>query len=104
MRTLIFSFLLLFSLSLQAQYNTEAKHAVRLTPSYVGYQGLSLEAAFEYFIRPKRSVILGIESTYRKGSLNNFQYRHLSLNLGYRYNFLNWKKLEFFAGHDLKKE
>lgn len=102
MKTLVFLFLLLFTVSMQAQYNPEAKHAIRLTPSYGGYKGLNLEAAYEYFIRPKHSVLIGLESNYRSRNNSNFLFRHISLNLGYRYNFLTWKKFEFFGGLDLK--
>jgi hypothetical protein len=102
MRALVFLFLLLLSLNLKAQYNKDAKHAIRLTPTFSGYHGLSLEAAYEYFIRPKHSVLLGLESNYRSRNNSNFLFRHISLNLGYRYNFLTWKKFEFFGGLDLK--
>ncbi len=49
MRALVFLFLLLFTVSMQAQYNPEAKRAIRLTPSYGGSKGLNLEAAYEFF-------------------------------------------------------
>lgn len=101
MRVLVFLFLLLLSLSLKAQYNKDAKHAIRLTPTFSGYHGLSLEAAYEYFIRPKHSIVFGLESTYRTASSFGSRYQNVSLNIGYRYNFLNWKKLELFGGIDL---
>lgn len=102
MRALVFLFLLLLSLNLKAQYNKDAKHAIRLTPTFSGYHGLSLEAAYEYFIKPKHSVVFGLESTYRTASNFGSRYQNVSLNIGYRYNFLNWKRLEMFAGIDLR--
>ena len=90
-------YILLFTmlpLMISAQHNAEFKNALRVSSSYSGYTGLTLNVGYEYFFTPKHSVIAsGFSSRFSTG-----------FTLGYRYNLLNFNRFEMGAGIDFRNE
>ena len=77
-----------------AQLDKEEKNRFRIMSSFHRYSGVGAEIGYEYFFTPKQSVIL---SSMIYNTTKGF-------SLGYRYNFLSYKKMDIAAGLDFRRQ